>query len=176
MKKILSIGASNSKNSINRKLAYWAATQLDNVEVQDIDLNDYEMPLYGIDREKSEGIPEPAKEFKQLVNECDGIVLSLAEHNGSYSVAFKNVFDWISRMGKPIWSDKPVLLMATSPGGRGGIRVLETAQTSFPHQGAVVSGNFSLPSFNDNFDQGITNADLLDSFHKQLELFKAAIS
>jgi hypothetical protein len=52
--------------------------------------------------------------------------------------------------------------MAASPGPRGGSSVLEIAKNRFPFQGAVVKGIFSLPNFNDNFDEkdGITNDEL----------------
>ena len=55
-----------------------------------------------------------------------------------------------------------MLLLATSPGPRGGSSVLEIAKNRFPYQGGKVVGSFSLPSFNDNFDAeiGITNAEL----------------
>ena len=49
MKKILALGASNSKNSINKTLAIYAAKQIENTEILVIDLNDFDIPLYGID-------------------------------------------------------------------------------------------------------------------------------
>jgi len=62
-----------------------------------------------------------------------------------------------------VFQDKPMLLMATSPGARGGASVLEIAKNAFPRYGAIVKATFSLPSFNDNFDveKGrISNPDL----------------
>jgi hypothetical protein len=52
-----------------------------------------------------------------------------------------------------------MLLMATSPGPRGGLGVLELAIDRFPRHDANVVATFSLPSFLDNFDAsiGITN-------------------
>ena len=52
--------------------------------------------------------------------------------------------------------------MATSPGARGGGFVLEMAKSRFPIHKADLVATFSLPSFNDNFDEkkGITNKDL----------------
>ena len=91
-KSIVALGASNSKNSINRKLANFAAHQVADAEVNLLDLNDFEMPLYSTDREK-EGIPEKAHAFKATLNASDGIIISFAEHNGAYTTAFKNIFD-----------------------------------------------------------------------------------
>ncbi len=172
--KVVAFGASNSRQSINQKLAFWAATQ-SGAEVVEIDLNDFEMPIYSIDREQDEGIPPKAKQFKSILNDSDGIVISFAEHNGSYSAAFKNIFDWMSRVERPIWSNKPMLLMATSPGPRGAQGVLNSAVNSFPHQGGLVSGYFSLPSFGQNFNSetGITDEKLRSEFKKQLEKFKS---
>lgn len=178
MKTVIAFGASNSKKSINQQLAGWASSQLENTDVSLIDLNDFEMPIYSFDREEESGIPEKARNFKKLVEESDGIIISFAEHNGSYSAAFKNIFDWMSRIGRPIWSDKPMFLMGTSPGGRGAKSVLATAENSFPHQGGNVVGSFSLPSFNQNFntEEGIKDSGLKAEFEKQLALFDRALS
>ncbi|MEO9484874.1 MAG: NAD(P)H-dependent oxidoreductase [Ekhidna sp.] len=177
MKKILAIGGSNSKQSINKQFAVWAANELDGVDVEIIDLNDFEMPIYGIDKENEHGIPPEAHDFKSIVKNSDGVVLSLAEHNGSYSAAFKNITDWVSRIEKGTWAGKPMLLLATSPGGRGGQGVLSTAKAAMPHQGAELSGTFSLPAFGSNFDAtvGISSDELRVEFQKQLALFKEAI-
>jgi len=44
-----------------------------------------------------------------------------------------------------------MLLMATSPGGRGGASVLGAASTGFPFMGGNIIETFSLPSFHNNF-------------------------
>lgn len=177
MKKIIAFGASSSSNSINKSFATWASGQIEGADVDVLDLNDYEMPIFSVDRESAGGIPELAQQFKETLKKADGIIISFAEHNGSYSAAFKNIFDWMSRIGSPIWMDKPMFLLSTSPGGRGGQNVLETAAKSFPHQGARVIASFSLPSFNQNFDadQGIIDGELKDRFFTQLEQFQENI-
>lgn len=175
MKKIAAFGASNSKNSLNHQLALWAARQIEKVDIVEVRLDDFEMPIYSIDREKASGIPQLAQDFKQIVNESDGIIISFAEYNGSFSSAFKNIYDWMSRISRPIWSDKPMMLLSTSPGGGGGARVIRSASELFPHQGAKINGMFSLPSFSSNFDDGITNAELLETFRQQLQLFKQSL-
>ena len=83
-----------------------------------VDLNDFEMPIFSVDREARDGIPAPAHRFKALIREAEGVLISLAEHNGSYSVAFKNLLDWTSRIERSLWLDRPLCLMATSPGAR----------------------------------------------------------
>ena len=177
MKKIVAFGASNSSKSINQQLAKWASSQLSDCEINLVDLNDYEMPIYSMDREQASGIPEKTQQFKEALRVADGIIISFAEHNGSYSAAFKNIFDWMSRIDKPIWMDKKMFLMATSPGGRGGAGVLAAASGAFPHQGGQVAATFSLPSFNQHFKaaEGITDAELKGAFEEQLVNFRNAI-
>ena len=176
-KKIVAFGASNSKNSINKKLATFAASQIENTEITILDLNDFEMPIYGIDREMESGIPALAHDFKVHLKNADGIIISFAEHNGAYSAAFKNIMDWNSRISKDIWESKPMLLMATSPGARGGIAVLDIAVSKFSYMNKNTISHFSLPSFGDNFSEadGITDVDLLKLFQEQLKIFTLAM-
>jgi chromate reductase len=162
MRKILAFAGSNSKNSINKQLVTYTTSLFDKAEVQLLDLNDYEMPLYSIDKENENGIPSLAQDFYDKIGNADLLILSLAEHNGAYSTAFKNIFDWTSRINGKNFQGKKMLLMATSPGARGGSSVLEMAKDRFPRHDADLVAVFSLPSFNDNFDveKGIINADL----------------
>ncbi|MBD0832601.1 NADPH-dependent FMN reductase [Aestuariibaculum sediminum] len=173
MKQIVAFAGSNSKNSINKQLVTYAASLVDNANVNILDLNDFLLPLYGIDYENEHGIPDNAYKFLELIKNSDGILLSLAEHNGAYTTVFKNLFDWMSRIEGKTFFDKPMLLMATSPGGRGGLSVLGIAQDRFPRHNANIIDVFSLPFFKDNFENDkITdeelNSKLVDAV-KQLE-------
>ena len=174
--KILVFAASNSINSINKKLAYFASSQIKNSSITFLDLNDFEMPIYSIDREKETGIPRLALQFKEEIKNTDGILISFAEHNGAYSTAFKNIFDWISRINKSVWENKPMFLMATSPGSHGGKSVLHIAATRFRRGNSNLIIEFSLPSFNLNFSEkiGIINPDHKSEFEKQLSEFYGA--
>lgn len=177
MKKIIALGGSNSKKSINKMLATYTANQVENAEVTVIDLNDYNLPLYGIDHETEVGIPENASKLNSVLESADGLVVSLAEHNGSYSAAFKSAYDWLSRIDKKVWKDKPMLLMATSPGGRGGATVLQTAKAGFPYLGGNIVADFSLPSFYDNFSEdGIKDEALSAELSIKLNLFQQALN
>lgn len=176
MKNIIAFAGSNSKKSVNKDLASYAANLVENVDVSILDLNDFPLPLYGIDYEIEHGIPDNAQKFLDIIKSSDGIVISLAEHNGAYSTAFKNIFDWMSRLDGKLWSNKPMLLMATSPGGRGGLSVLEIAKGRFPHMGGNVVADFSLPSFNDNFSDGkITDEDLNTKLKQAVSDFNKSI-
>jgi chromate reductase len=150
--KIIAFGGSNSQNSINKKLAAYAANQFENGEVEVLDLNDFAMPLFSVDLEKEIGQERKALAFLEKISEAAILVVSLAENNGNYSAAFKNVFDWASRIEKDVFQHKPMLLLSTSPGPRGGATVLEIARNAFPRYGGEIKASFSLPSFNANFD------------------------
>ena len=136
MKKILALGASTSSKSINRQLAVHAASQVPGAEVTDLDLRSYNLPIYSGDEEEQNGTPADAQAFLDAIRAHDGIVISMAEHNGSYTAAFKNLYDWTSRIELKLWSDKPMLLLASSPGGRGGLTVLAAAKATFPRRGS----------------------------------------
>lgn len=176
-RKILAFGASNSKHSINKQFAVFAANQIEAAELTVLDLNDFEMPIYSIDREKESGIPELAQQFKQHIQEADGIVISMTEHNGAYTVAFKNVMDWMSRLEGKIWEDTPLFVLSTSPGKRGGKSVLTLSVNSFARMGAKGIASFSLPSFRQNFsaEAGILDEELARSFELQLQAFTQAL-
>lgn len=161
--KIIAFGGSNSKQSINKHLATYAASLFENADVEVLDLNDYAMPLFSVDLEKEVGQHEIAKAFLAKLASADILVVSLAENNNNYSTAFKNLFDWSSRITKEVFQQKPMLLLATSPGSRGGASVLEIARNALPRYGAEIKGTFSLPAFGANFDlhdNKISNAEL----------------
>jgi chromate reductase, NAD(P)H dehydrogenase (quinone) len=171
---IVAFAASNSKKSINKKLVTYAANLVKKGNVEVLDLNNYEMPIYSIDKELENGIPQLAHDFYNKLGNADMIIISFAEHNGSYTTAFKNIFDWASRINGKTFQNKPMLLLSTSTGPRGGASVLEIAKNRFPFQGGNIVGSFSLPSFNDNFDdeKGIINPEIksnLDLIINQIE-------
>ena len=96
--KILAFAGSNSKNSINKELLNYTLGKLENVEIDLVDINDFEMPIYSIDRQIENGFPELAVDFHKKVEAADGLIISLVEHNGNFSVALKNILDWVSRI------------------------------------------------------------------------------
>jgi len=171
--KVLAFAASNSKNSINKQLATYAANLVQSAEVEILDINDYEMPIFSEDREKELGQPEQAQAFYKKLGEADAIIISFAEHNGSYTAAYKNLFDWTSRIDMKIFQNKAMLMLATSPGPGGASSVLAAASGSAPYFAADVKGSISIPSFYDNFDveKGqLTNPELIDTLTTAVSL------
>ena len=176
MKNIIAFAGSNSKKSINKQLASYAASLVDNAKTEVLDLNDYNLPQYSVDFEQENGFPENAKRFVEAIRNADGIIISLAEHNGAYTSVFKNLFDWMSRVEQKTFKNKPMLLMATSPGVRGGASVLAIAKDRFPRHDADIVGEFSLPSFFENFSEGkISNDGLNEQLLIQVKQFESAL-
>ena len=69
-----------------------------------------------------------------------------------------------------------MLLMATSPGVRGGIGVLEAAKMTFPHRGGLVISDFSLPSFYDNFSEtGLKDQKLNVELNEKIKALQLAL-
>ncbi len=164
--KILAIGGSNSKQSINRTFATYVAQLFENASILTYDISSLQIPLYSIDQEGSHGIPSEVHQFASHIDQSDLIVLSLAENNGSFNVGFKNLLDWTSRIkDRKTFNGKAMFLLATSPGARGGETVLSFANQIFPYAGANVKTSFSLPSFYQNFhqDKGILQEELLSN-------------
>ncbi|QQD19269.1 NAD(P)H-dependent oxidoreductase [Spongiibacter nanhainus] len=150
--KILSFAASNSRYSINRQLLDYAEGFVSDTVVEHLDIHDYEMPIYSIDREQASGIPQQAKDFLDKIAQSNGLLISFAEHNGNYTAAFKNIFDWCSRAERNIYQNKAIAMLSTSPGPGGGGRVLDLAVNAAPFFGGNVVASLSIANFNDNFD------------------------
>ena len=169
--KVLAFGATSSSKSINKQLAAYAASQIPGAEVDLLDLNEFEMPLFSQDKEEAIGHPEQAHQFLARIAQADAVIISFAEHNGSYTVAYKNVFDWASRINMKVFQNKPMLLLSTSPGPGGAASVLGAAVNSAPYFDGDVKGSLSIPSFFDNFnlEQGeLSNEELKTKLTEQL--------
>ena len=176
MKKVIAFAGSNSKTSINKQLAAFTGGLLKNNSLEVLDLNDFEVPTYSVNLELESGINENAKNLFNKITEADGVILSLAEHNGSYTAAFKSVFDWMSRIDQKVFQNKPMLLMSTSPGARAGLSVFEIAENQLPRHNASIVAKFRLPSFHDNFkDEKIINKELLEELTKAVKTLEASV-
>lgn len=174
--KLIAIGASTSSSSINAQLAAHAASLVSGAEVTHFSLRHLTLPIYSEDEEKENGRPADAQAFLDAIKSHDGIVLSLAEHNGSYSAAFKNIYDWASRIEQAVWQEKPMLLLSASPGGRGGATVMEAGKATFPRMGAKLAASFSLPNFHDHFtDNGISDPALNSELQAAVDSFAATL-
>lgn len=150
--KIIAYGASTSSTSINKALATYTAGLVDGAEVKVLDINDYDVPMFSEDLEKEIGQAEGAKQFLADLATADAFVISFAEHNGHYAAAYKNLFDWSTRIDRELFKNKPAVYMATSPGPGGAKSVLAAAEASAGFFGGNVKATVSVPSFYDKFD------------------------
>ena len=155
--KILAFAATNSRKSINKAIIQTTASLLKEsafakADVEIIDLNDYEMPIYSIDRDNENGVPPEAREFYSKIGEADAVIISFAEHNGFYTAAYKNLFDWTSRISKQVYQNKPVILFAAAPGPGGARNVLKTAENSAQFYGMDIKATLSIPRFHERYD------------------------
>lgn len=176
IKNIVTLGGSSSKTSINKMLAEYTGNLLKGVELTKVDLNDFEIPLFSVDVEKEQGYSKGVKDLNEIFEKADGFVVSLAEHNGAYSAAFKNAYDWISRIEGNVWRNKPMFLLSASPGALGGKFVMEIATNKFPRMGAKIVSSMSFPSFYDNFSEGdIVNSELKSKLLKLVDDFEKAL-
>ncbi|WP_127559360.1 NADPH-dependent FMN reductase [Nioella ostreopsis] len=150
--KILAFGASNGKTSINKTLAQFTAQLVPNAEIEVLDLSDYDLPIFSEDLEKEIGKPQSAKAFFNKIGEADAVIASFAEHNGSYSAAYKNLFDWASRIDQKVFQGKPTIFLSTSPGPGGAGSVLASAKGSARFFGVDLKAAVSVANFHDVFD------------------------
>lgn len=176
MGKIVAFSGSLSRDSINRKLVELAVGKMEEHQVEHINLADYPLPLFSSQTEKELGQPENAQQLYKLFGEADGFVISVPEYNGSMPAGFKNTIDWLSRNPEKVFRGKPVLLMATSPGGRGGATVLSHLETIIPFWGADLKGVFSLPKFGENYSEDSLTQEFQSDFETKLQGFSDSIN
>jgi NAD(P)H-dependent FMN reductase len=177
---VLTFAATTSRESLNRRLLDYAARLLEEgpggIAVEMIDLNEYETPIFSIDREAEHGIPDRAHDFFARIGAADALLISYAEHNGAYTAAYKNLFDWASRIDRRLYQDKPTVMLSTSPGRNGGANVLRTAVDSAPLFGSEVLASLAVPSFNQSFDSAagaLLDAHLDEQFRATVAVLSA---
>ncbi|PXA74605.1 MULTISPECIES: NADPH-dependent FMN reductase [Vibrio] len=171
--KVIAFGASTSSQSINQALATYAAKQIEGAQVTVLNINDYSVPMFSEDREKELGQAEGAQAFLRDLAQADAFVISFAEHNGHYPAAYKNLFDWTTRIDRELFKGKPAVYFATSPGPGGAQSVLAAAVASAPFFGGNVKGSLSVPSFYDNFDLAtgeVTNPEIAEKIKATVAL------
>ncbi len=177
MKKILAFAGSNSSTSINHQFITHLANRINGHDIKIIRLMDYEIPMFSVDKQNSNGFPLDIQVIKNLIAEHDALMISVNEHNGAVSSFFKNILDWLSRLERNFLADKKILLVSTSPGARGAASSLEYCKGILPRFGGQIVDSFSFPSFNDNFkDDTIQNEvlnmgieDVLTTFAHEIE-------
>ena len=98
--KILVFAGSTRTGSHNARLAALAAKELalTGADVTRISLEDYPLPLYDGDDERSNGVPVNAGNLKAMLAAHQGVFIASPEYNASVTPLLKNAIDWISRV------------------------------------------------------------------------------
>ena len=162
--KVLAFAASNHSKSINRMLVGYAAAQLRGLhsaaQIEFLNINDYEMPIYSPDRQNADGIHPLAQDFYAKIGSADALIVSFAEYNGFVTAAWKNIYDWMSRIDQKVWQDKPLVLLAASPGPRAGANVLQSQELTAPFFGMSIVGKYGVGGWSDTWDgNALTKAE-----------------
>ncbi|MBC6407765.1 MAG: NAD(P)H-dependent oxidoreductase [Rhodobacteraceae bacterium] len=147
--KIVVFAGSSRRDSFNKKLAALAAQELEalGAEVIPIDLKDYQAPVYDGDTEEQQGIPPSMTRLEALIAGADAVVIASPEYNGFVPPLLVNVFSWVSRGKAGAFAGKNVAIMATSPGGFGGVRMIPRLRDALAELGSrVVPGFVTIPS------------------------------
>lgn len=155
--KIVALSGSLRKASFNTKLLRLAMETLaksttgadkspvpaEQLHITMVDLKEMAMPFYDGDVESASGMPASAKCFRDLLVQCDGVLIASPEHNGSVSAVLKNALDWASRSetgqaSSDALKNKTVAVMSASPGRYGGARSLSNLRVILGNVGARV--------------------------------------
>jgi chromate reductase, NAD(P)H dehydrogenase (quinone) len=174
MKHVLAFSGSLSSDSINHELLIHAVSHLSRTDPKLISLHDYPIPLFSTDLER-EGLPANVSALRALFDSADGFMLAVPEYNSSIPAGFKNMVDWLSRTGGKTFQDKPVLLLSTSPGARGGASVQQHLLSVMPFWGAQVAASYSLPKFKENFVNGRPEEPYLNLLVEAVNTFEQAV-
>jgi len=175
--KILAFAGSNSSESINHQLILFLVNQINELETEIIRLTAFNIPLYGIDIEKSEGIPKGAIDLYNKIQEAEGIIISVAEHNGNVTAFFKSVFDWLSRYNRSFLEGKKIMLLSTSPGAKGGASALALTQKALSYFKGELVTSYSLGNFHKIFkDDRITDEVIEGKLTELIRYFLSELS
>ncbi|WP_044301419.1 NADPH-dependent FMN reductase [Rhodopirellula sallentina] len=158
--KILAFAGSTRQGSFNQTLLQVAVNSAKEAgaDVTLVNLSDYSLPLYDQDLESNSGVPDNAKQLKELFFANHGLLLACPEYNSSITPLLKNTLDWVSRPSSadeaPLaaYRGKVAGLLSASPGGFGGLRGLRHVREILSNIGVLVTpSQFSLSQANTAF-------------------------
>lgn len=146
------------------------ARKRDDIEVDLIDLADYDCPAVLGGNDPNAPLPEQVKKLSERVEKADGFVVVTPVYNRSYPAALKNAIDWLYSE----WQLKPVGLVSYG-GISGGLTSAEALRAVFVEFEAVTLRDaIMLPNAWNAFDhdgrpvRGEALAKVADSFLSQL--------
>jgi NAD(P)H-dependent FMN reductase len=130
--KILIIPGSLRTGSLNAKLAAVIAAEFirADVDVTQLSLGDFPLPIYDGDLEAKSGVPKHAVNLKRMIGAHHGVLLVSPEYNSAPPPLLKNAIDWVTRVKDPhetqgqVLRERPFALASASEGRFGGARCL----------------------------------------------------
>lgn len=150
LSRLLFFPASLRRQSYQRGLLdHFAATLASLCEIDMLDPEEVNLPLFNQDLEQSPSVVSRVIALQARFRVADGIVVASPEYNGHISPYLKNTLDWISRLpridpsyasGDP-FRGKPVLLACASTGWSGGLLGLQSARSVFSYLGCMVTAD-----------------------------------
>ena len=160
--RLLVFSGSLRQESCNHALALIAANgaHAAGAELTVLRLADHPLPVYNQDTEDRDGLPDEARRLKALFREHDGFIIGCPEYNSTFTAAFKNTVDWVSRPEEgypPLdgFKGKVAGLLSCSPGRLGGIKVLPTVRMLLSNIGVMVVPNqAAVPHIHDALADG----------------------
>lgn len=167
---ILAIPGSMRTGSFNLTLLKIAVAmaQERGANVDLMDPQDLNIPLYNGDYEAEHGLPPEAQKLKDRVAAASGFMIACPEYNHSVPGVLKNAIDWTSRKGGQVWAGKTVALMAASGGPSGGLRGLMALRQVLTPLGVwLVPGQVTIAGAAKAFDESGALVD--DTFTKLME-------
>lgn len=98
-KRAITICGSLRKDAINEVLRRHMSNKLREagVEVTDLDLNDFDMPIFNQDIEDAGETPDAAKRLAEMFRSYDIVLIISPEYNGGVTPLIANLISWVSR-------------------------------------------------------------------------------
>ena len=165
---ILIFSASPRTESLNTKLCKCVEKFLsskNSLNLKFKTIQEYNIPI--LDPESEKEVPGVTALMQDIQN-CNALIVSTPEYNGSISSIFKNTLDWLSIQEINVLKNKQVLLMAASPGGFGGVRGLWHTKVTLDVLGSFVYPElFALSKAHENLE--VDFVIKVPALQKQLE-------
>lgn len=161
--RLLILPGSARTGALSGRLAACAArlAPASGLEPRVFDLRALNLPVYDGDLEAEQGVPAGALALRAALMDSDAVLLVTPEYNGFPTPLVINAFDWLSRIpatahpsGLAVTANKPVALLASSPGALGGLRAMTSLRQYLQMAFAmlVIPQQFALSRAHEAFD------------------------
>ena len=132
------IVGSISSTSINRRLAK-ALERLAPAGMRLVEIPIAGLPFYSPDHDGD--FPQVARDFKQAIEDVDGVIIVTPEYSRSIPGVLKNALDWSTRpYGEMSFFGKPVAVIGTSGSGVATAAAQQHLRAILGHFSAITMG------------------------------------